>query len=39
MRKLMITLTLTLSLLAVSASLNATIPTPECAPNCPVLAR
>jgi len=35
MRKLMMILTLTISWLAVSATMNASIPTPTCDPNCP----
>jgi hypothetical protein len=34
MRKIMMIVTLAISWLAVSATLNAGIPTPECSPNC-----
>jgi hypothetical protein len=34
MRKIMMIVTLAISWLAVSATLNASIPTPECSPNC-----
>ncbi len=39
MRKVMMIVTLAISWLAVSATLNASIPTPECDPNCTVMVR
>lgn len=36
MRKIMMIVTLALSWLAVSATVNASIPTPQCSPNCTV---
>jgi hypothetical protein len=39
MRKIMMIVTLAVSWLAVSATLNASLPAPECDPSCPVLVR
>jgi hypothetical protein len=36
MRKIMMIVTLAISWMAVSATMNAAIPTPECSPNCSV---
>jgi hypothetical protein len=39
MRKIMIIVTLAFSWLAVSATMNASVPTPQCDPNCTVQMR
>jgi hypothetical protein len=36
MRKIMMIVTLAISWLAVSATVNASVPTPQCNPNCTV---
>jgi hypothetical protein len=36
MRKIMMIVTLAISWMAISATLNASIPTPECSPSCGV---